>query len=313
MMKGKLLLLWEKITAKENRDAIARKLHASMLSKIASLVFFVLMISFLVRWFMTATWRDILGYLVVMAIVVLVVFLMIVSPRAERVIQGAFNYNLLFVKWMFISLTPIYFFYLVVAPLVIKAPRGWLRLVAIVGGGILLSAGSFAVITERNRERVLPWLQKRVGKFTPIVYSADLLVMAVSYFSAVTYVLVSSNHLNLTNPQQSTVSAASIPEFYVWHFFQAIPLIKINETLQWQAPLTYKGGAVGLMLLLFQLMVILPVIRAFVWYWKRQEPPAKELRPIHFRMQGMPARGGFISQRHAQRRALVVKSARKHD
>ena len=267
MMKTKLLPYLDKLISKKDRDNLARKLHAPVLSKIASMIFFVLMILFLVRWFMTATWGDILGYVVVMAIVVLLVFLMIVSPRAERVIQGAFNYNLLFIGWMLISLTPIYFFYLVIAPLIIKG--GWLRWVAIVVGGILLGAGSLAVITERNRGRVLPWLQERVGKFTPIVYSVDLLVMAVSYFSAVTYVLVSSNHVNLTNPQNSPVSADSIPEFYLWHFLHAIPLVKVNETLNWQAPLTYTNSAFGLMLLLFQLMVIVPVIATFVWYWKR--------------------------------------------
>ena len=277
MTKAKSIPFWEKREWKRRREAIARKLPISFLQTTGTLALLVVVLWAIIRFFMTASWRHILGYLVFLAFILLLIVLSIKSKRAERVIEGAFNYNWLFAKWMFISLTPIYFFYLVVAPLITKAPRTWLRWLAIVVGGLLLTGGSLAVSTEKLRERVLPWLQQRVGRFAPVVYSADLLTMAILFFSSVSYALVSNGHLHLADPRQATISADSIQQFYFWHFLEAIPLLKINETLQWPAPLAYKG-VVGLLLLLFQLMVIVPVIATFVWYWKRVEPRRKRLR-----------------------------------
>jgi hypothetical protein len=77
------------------------------------------------------------------------------------------------------------------------------------------------------------------------------------------------------------VTPERIKDFYFWHFLEAIPLLKVNQTLHYKAPLTYNGAAVGWLLLAFQLMVILPVIRAFAWYWKHDEAPVRQTVEIN--------------------------------
>jgi len=47
-----------------------------------------------------------------------------------------------------------------------------------------------------------------------------------------------------------------------------VPLLKVNETLGWKAPLSYDSRLVGLVLLVFKLAVIIPVIACFASYWK---------------------------------------------
>jgi hypothetical protein len=65
------------------------------------------------------------------------------------------------------------------------------------------------------------------------------------------------------------VTPGSISNFFRWHFLDAVPLLKVNETLGWRPPLTYDSFSVGCMLLLFKAVVILPVIGAFTWYGTR--------------------------------------------
>jgi hypothetical protein len=55
-----------------------------------------------------------------------------------------------------------------------------------------------------------------------------------------------------------------------WHFLDAVPLLKVNETPGWRPPLTCDSFPVGCMLLLFRAVVILPVIGAFTWYGTRE-------------------------------------------
>ena len=50
-----------------------------------------------------------------------------------------------------------------------------------------------------------------------------------------------------------------------------MPLLKINETLNFKVPLTYETSSVGWILLVFKGAVILPVIAAFTWYGTREE------------------------------------------
>lgn len=58
-------------------------------------------------------------------------------------------------------------------------------------------------------------------------------------------------------------------DFFLWHFLNAVPVLKITDTLLWDPPLTYDQPVVGWILLAFKISVISPVIAAFGWSWKR--------------------------------------------
>jgi hypothetical protein len=71
-------------------------------------------------------------------------------------------------------------------------------------------------------------------------------------------------------------------DFYVWHFFKLVPLIKLNETLKWSGPLCYTQARVGFLILLFQALVVLPSINTVRFYWKnRRSLAAKPYKYIY--------------------------------
>jgi hypothetical protein len=116
------------------------------------------------------------------------------------------------------------------------------------------------------RERLFNALQK-VGRFTPFIYSFNVLWIAMVFFSSVTYVLVEHELMKFSGSAEQDVSPEALLDFYGWHFLDALPLLKVNETLHWEKPLTYDSAWVGLLLLGFKVTVIVPVIAAFAWYW----------------------------------------------
>ena len=59
--------------------------------------------------------------------------------------------------------------------------------------------------------------------------------------------------------------------FYLWHFFDSIPGLKLNETLLWKEPFKHLDHLSGVLLLLFKVAVIVPVISAFISWFKEKE------------------------------------------
>ena len=74
-------------------------------------------------------------------------------------------------------------------------------------------------------------------------------------------------------------------DFFVWHFLDAIPALKINDALQWKVPLEYHGWVLGLLLIGFKLAVIGPTIAAFVLFWKESRGRAEALEAAARRAQ----------------------------
>jgi hypothetical protein len=106
----------------------------------------------------------------------------------------------------------------------------------------------------------------RVSVALPAAYSFSVLMLASLFFSSVSFVLVQQGKLALAPGSSHDVTLASLSDFFLWHFLDAVPLLKITETLKWDVPLTYTSGTVGLIVLVFKVVVILPVIGAFTWY-----------------------------------------------
>jgi hypothetical protein len=217
---------------------------------------------------------DVLGFAIVLSVILLLAFIKIRYKSAGRIIERAFRAYFLFTWSMLITLVPIILFYWV-SPLILgKLPISFQIVVFVIWGLLLIFAVSL-VATQKNRERVLNRLRK-VSLFAPIAYSFNLLMIAILFFSSVTFVLVDHGILELNGPPGAKVSPEVLRDFYSWHFLHAVPL-KANETLHWKEPLTYESGWVGLILLLFQLTVIVPVIAAFAWRGKK-EPSKKNPR-----------------------------------
>jgi hypothetical protein len=148
----------------------------------------------------------------------------------------------------------------------------------------VLGVALFWLFEEGRRRRLFSRLMfdGLFGWLSPIIVAALIFVFAVSVFSVATYLLLDWNAVNLTTPscEQCPVKLDELLNFYTWHFLNAIPLLMINESLQWNVPLLYSGGLAGWLVLAFKAAVILPLIQAIRTYLQvRKNVPRIRVRP----------------------------------
>ena len=139
---------------------------------------------------------------------------------------------------------------------------------------ILLVIWALAISGERGK-KLFSTLYKN-GIHWPILFSLPLLVFSIPCFASLTNTLSSLGYISF-DPQIKPGDLSMIQDFYLWHFLESIPGLKIPETLLWNVPFKYKDGFSGLLLLAFKLAVILPVIGSFsAWNATRKEQEKKE-------------------------------------
>jgi hypothetical protein len=188
-------------------------------------------------------------------------------------ISKFFDLWLRFLLWAFVTLIPLAVFRFVSVYILANFSLPF-QILAFVAWGLLLAYALLLIATESSRDRLFGMLQA-IGGLAPVIYSINVLMVAVIFFSSVTYVLASHGLLTLTSRTGRPVALESLLDFYVWHFFEGVPLLKVNQTLRWDEPWTYESAAVGWILLLFKLVVIVPVIGAFLGYWNRRTAPPR--------------------------------------
>lgn len=57
-------------------------------------------------------------------------------------------------------------------------------------------------------------------------------------------------------------------DFFAWHALNSVPALEITGTMRWDEPLGYDDAGVGLLLLIFKVVVIAPIVAAFVSFWR---------------------------------------------
>jgi hypothetical protein len=205
-------------------------------------------------------WRsEGVPFLIFLGVILTLAALMVKFPRLEAVFDAIAARYFRFCFWMIVAFAP--------PTLAFAAARAiegssllWLQISAFVLWGCLLGIAISALMTEARRARLFHSL-RRVGAFAPLAYSFGVLMTAAALFGALTTALVARGYIAVDGDPRRAV------DFYMWHFLDAIPVLKINETLLWNAPLTYHQSRVGLLLLIFKIAVIAPVIAAFAGYW----------------------------------------------
>jgi hypothetical protein len=124
------------------------------------------------------------------------------------------------------------------------------------------------IATEENRGRFRDQIHEWFGPRGLLVLPCLILITAAAVFASLTFRLYSDGRILLETCQGRPVSEAGLLDFYVWHFFRLIPLLKLNEVLKWNEPFCYSQGRVGFLILLFQALVVLPAIGTLRYYWR---------------------------------------------
>ena len=104
-------------------------------------------------------------------------------------------------------------------------------------------------------------------------------VLAFTAFGATTYALVEHDVIapfEVTAPGSRVATLDESIALYVWHFFDTIPLVSINETLHWREPVPDYGSSAGEIILVFKVLVLFSVTAALVRIVRRKAEPADE-------------------------------------
>lgn len=124
--------------------------------------------------------------------------------------------------------------------------------------------------TEDIRKRELERIKKVFGPNGLLFLPVLTLVVAASVFASLTLTLYNHHLVALDPCAGKAVNAGTLTDFYTWHFFKLVPLVKISETLKWGEPVCYSQSRVGFLILLFQALVVIPSINTIRFYWKNR-------------------------------------------
>ena len=140
------------------------------------------------------------------------------------------------------------------------------------------------VLARMPDETLAPF--RRHGLAQPIFFVTGLWLAAIAWVSSLAFVLDERGVIAFETPTGGAVhSTAPLVDFFVWQSFEQIPVLGVNDTLQWEIPLRYGGGA-GFLVLGFKVLILLPLVPVFLAAWRHRKPPD-------------PASGGSPSSRMA--------------
>ncbi len=103
-----------------------------------------------------------------------------------------------------------------------------------------------------------------------MVLYINFMVVAMGCYASVAFLLHGLTP-PLFLPKARPVDHGSLADFLLWHVLDAIPGLKVPETIKWEAPLTYERAGAGWLLLLFKVMVIVPVVSGIAHYLNDDE------------------------------------------
>jgi hypothetical protein len=108
------------------------------------------------------------------------------------------------------------------------------------------------------------------GVLGPFAWLAVLVAIMTSVFASVTLFAAEKDLISLTAAGVDLPSFEKIAQLYVWQFCKSVPLLDITQTLRWTVPFIYPDAGTGTLVLLYKLAVIIPLIGAFLAYWRQQ-------------------------------------------
>ena len=125
------------------------------------------------------------------------------------------------------------------------------------------------VATERQRKtkqrEILEWF----GPHGLVLLPSFLLFVSAVVFGSWTAILSNYDWVMVKAAGAAEVTDGSLCDFYLWHFLELVPLVDLNETLKWEAPIHYTQTRVGVLVLLFQAFVVIPSIGAIRSFWRQ--------------------------------------------
>lgn len=144
----------------------------------------------------------------------------------------------------------------------------WIVLLAYLAG---LTFCIDMMLTDERRKKAKEKIIFLFGPGGMLLMPAVTLTSAAAVFASITFSLYKHGRVSIQDCGARAVDLGSLTDFYMWHFLKLVPLVKINEILKLNEPLCYSQRRVGLLILLFQALVVIPSVNTVLYYWKNRK------------------------------------------
>jgi len=129
-------------------------------------------------------------------------------------------------------------------------------------------------ISEDRLRRMMRIDYKHIlGPYYSLTFPILFIAFSLPYFSGLSCTLKTINLIRtVPNFTVNDNCVGRFGLFYIWHILDSIPLLKIPQTILWSVPHEYHDSLSGLILLIFKVIIVFPVIKAYlVWRKVRSE------------------------------------------
>lgn len=127
------------------------------------------------------------------------------------------------------------------------------------------------VLSKMPDETLAPF--RRHGLIQPAMFVTGLWLAAVGWFASLAFVLDRHGVVDFATRGGGAVDGTGrLVDFFVWQSFEQVPGLSIDDTLQWEMPLRYGGGA-GVVVMAFKLLILLPLVPVFLAAVRHRRPP----------------------------------------
>ncbi|MFZ0062712.1 MAG: hypothetical protein WAL47_11805 [Pyrinomonadaceae bacterium] len=138
---------------------------------------------------------------------------------------------------------------------------------------IVLAGLLWAIGTEENRVKHRKFVLVWFGIYGMLVLPCFLLVTTGAVLASITFRLYNNGSIALETCTGRIVTEAGLLDFFMWHFVNIIPTLQITKLWRWGEPYCYSQSRVGLLIFIFQLLVVIPSFNTIRFYWKHRYRP----------------------------------------
>jgi hypothetical protein len=126
----------------------------------------------------------------------------------------------------------------------------------------LLLVQLYALAFERLQQFAPVERLKQLGRRQLVLLLAASWIAMVGWFSALALYLDRNTGVGFrTRAGDAVEHSGQLADFFVWQFMNQAPILDATDTLHWEVPLSYGGGA-GFVVLAFKALVIVPLLAA---------------------------------------------------
>lgn len=220
---------------------------------------------------------------IALAFILAMLFLPEPGATVVKLICAGAGYPVLYLLMGLMALMPGAIAYTFSKTIVETFPR-WLQVLTLVPWFLVLTGISLLLYSRAVRQWVRDWIDRegpewlqnaapneRVGFWLGVLLYVNFVFIAAGCFASIAYLLHSLTPLFVPKAR-AVVEHGSLADYLLWQLLDALPGLKVPETIKWEAPLDYTRSGAGWLVLAFKVMVVIPVVQGIGHYLKDEAP-----------------------------------------